>query len=190
MVKSISETKTNEYIILSNERLILKCFDTCKKNLNINYHFQNNTLKKVFSDYKMGEKIVQKQFYTIKSLNNDIVVAYENDKRQLFSDNDLPPSIIDIEFGLGDFHNGKSTALVKLSEGDKIIYKPNNGKISVSVNFLLDWINRFYPLGSYKYSILNKENYHWLEFIDYKNCRSKDELIQYYKISGFLLCLT
>jgi type 2 lantibiotic biosynthesis protein LanM len=44
-------------------------------------------------------------------------------------------------------------------------------------------------LRDYKYKVLEKGDYHWLQFIKYKECKSQKDLQKYYIRAGELLCI-
>ncbi|MBL4605024.1 MAG: type 2 lantipeptide synthetase LanM, partial [Flavobacteriaceae bacterium] len=91
--------------------------------------------------------------------------------------------------GLGDFHSGTCTAIVELSNNKKIVYKPTDGKVTEAYYQLLDWINNHYSLGNYRFKILNREKYQWLEFVEYDSCQTTEDLETYYKRAGFIIGL-
>lgn len=98
-------------------------------------------------------------------------------------------AVQDIKIGEGDFHNGFSTSMVFLENGDKLVFKPTNAAVSNSLFQFLDWINNHISLGNYKYKILNKRNFHWQEFVIGKSCNSENEIQSYYERAGYLLCI-
>jgi lantibiotic modifying enzyme len=50
-------------------------------------------------------------------------------------------------------------------------------------------MNCHFCLGNYKFTILNRREYHWLEFISHKSCKTEEDIELYYKRAGFILCL-
>ena len=53
----------------------------------------------------------------------------------------------------------------------------------------LDWIEKYYLLNFFKYAILEGKDYHWLEFVEYKDYQTKIELTEYYEKVGFIICI-
>lgn len=124
----------------------------------------------------------------IKEVENSFHVSSETlFNAKLISDSDI--LIKDIEVGEGDFHNGSSTSIVRLEDNNKLVYKPTNGKVSYPYFRFLDWIDNYFSLGSYRYKIINKDRYHWQEFVKKNSCCSNDELTKYYKRAGYTLCI-
>lgn len=121
-----------------------------------------------------------------------IIESYKDCSAELF-DNMLIENesiaVQDIKIGEGDFHNGFSTSIVFLENGNKLVFKPTNASISHSLFYFLDWINDHISLGDYKYQILNKKDYHWQEFVLGKPCNSESEIKRYYERAGYLLCI-
>ena len=179
---------TFEQVLLEHMNLYKEkddfCFDKYFKELEL------TNWKDFYNQFPAIENILKTQQKNIDVLYKEITKAFHRDKYFLLRDNLLDgEEFQDINIGQGDLHNGKSTALLTLEENKKIVYKPSSGKITIAYNSLLDWISKYFELGDYKYDILNKESYHWLEFVEYKECKSEEELKQYYKRSGFILCI-
>lgn len=99
-------------------------------------------------------------------------------------------AIIDIDTSLGDGHSGESTALIALSDGTKLIYKPRNLDTSVSYNLFIDWVNSRIDTKLKTLKCINLKNYGWLEFADHVPVNSDDELKEYYYKAGILLAVT
>lgn len=124
--------------------------------------------------------------------NSTIPKQYTKDLAALFQNgmiNDPISRIENIEIGMGDFHNGKSTAIVTLNNKRKIVFKPTNSQITNSYFKLLDWVNVKAELKQGKYKVLSVEDYHWLEFVDYKPCKTEHDLKKYYQKAGALICI-
>ena len=176
-----------EILLNKNERILVEELNRnyFKNENESDYNFILDSFKSKFS---LRNEIMNQQKNNIRFLYNEIINNFEKDKTSIIDFLSLSKTdILDIEVGMGDFHNGQSTAIIKLDQNNKIVYKPNSGKITQKFNLFLDWIDSNYPLGNYKYKVLDKENYHWLEFVRYKECETKDELVTYYKKCGLIL---
>ena len=135
-------------------------------------------------------------FFKIEESFNDsastIKKKYKKDVKILFSNgvvNNPLNRIEDIKVGMGDFHNGISTAIVTLNDKSKIVFKPTNSEVTSAYFKVLDWINKNAQLGLSKYKVLSVEDYHWLEFIDYQPCNTESDLKKYYEKAGALICV-
>lgn len=138
----------------------------------------------------LGE-VLPLQKNNIQKLYEKILYSYKNDSVDLFNNvlikhND--EEIQDIKIGEGDFHNGASTAIIDF-ENNNLVYKPTNGSISFPFFQLLDWFNDSFSLGNYRYHILNKNQYHWQEFVTGQPCNTEEEIKKYYERAGYLSCV-
>lgn len=188
--------KTFDFLCSSNERVLVESFNQHKKELSdpAFLSFQNVLLQTnwqiLFDKYPVVKRNLEQQKNNVSKLFSSIITAFEKDRACLANHkivNKPTCDIKDIEISMGDFHHGKSTAILELVDGKKIVYKPTNGGITKAYHKLLDWVNDYHPLGDYKYKILNQKEYHCLEFVDYKCCQSKEELEEYYNRAGFIL---
>lgn len=120
------------------------------------------------------------------NLNHDKIFFYEN---KIINNKTF--TLKKIENDLGDLHNGKSTVRIYSKENDSLIFKPTNGEVTIAYNNFLDWISSFINLGdNYKFNIINKEKYQWIEYVDYCQCNSIEDLKKYYTRAGFILFIT
>ncbi|KQM32213.1 type 2 lanthipeptide synthetase LanM [Chryseobacterium sp. Leaf201] len=99
-------------------------------------------------------------------------------------------NIINIKASLGDGHNGEGTALIYLSNGTKLIYKPRNVEITNSYNAFIDWINSNLYLDLKTFKVLNRQDYGWLEFIEDEKIDHEKDLHKYYQKAGILSAVT
>lgn len=128
--------------------------------------------------------------YIFKILNR-----FQEDKKSIIDTFNLSNinqnlKVVDIESSLGDAHNGEGTALVKLSDGTKLIYKPRNIEVTNSYNAFLDWLNVKLNLDLKTFKILHRENYGWIEFVEHEDICCEEELQEYYYKAGALLSIT
>lgn len=98
--------------------------------------------------------------------------------------------IEDIDISLGDGHNGESTALITLSDGTKLIYKPRNIDTTISYNLFIEWVNYKLKIKLKTLKCICYESYGWLEFVHYEEINSSDELQEYYYKAGILSAVT
>lgn len=104
--------------------------------------------------------------------------------------NSLNIKIVDIQLSLGDGHNGEGTALVQLSDGTKLIYKPRNVEVTNSYNNFIDWVNSNLEVDLKTFKVLNCGDYGWLEFVKHEEVDFEEELEEYYYKAGMLLAIT
>ncbi|WP_164215652.1 type 2 lanthipeptide synthetase LanM family protein [Virgibacillus sp. YIM 98842] len=100
-------------------------------------------------------------------------------------------SVDAVEMGMGDSHRkGASVAKITVNNNVTFIYKPRNLDIDDQYQQLIQWFNKlegsqhlFVP------SIINKKEYGWVEFIDYKACNSLEQVKRFYSRIGTQLAL-
>lgn len=146
-------------------------------------------------DYPVLDKMLKKNVYNFSDYILKIVNRFQQDSQKIITTFNISSGIdnlkiIDIEANLGDGHNGESTALVYLSDGTKIIYKPRNVAITNSYNSFIDWINSKLNTDIKIFKVLECGVYGWLEFIKYEKVNSENDLKEYYNKAGMLLAVT
>ncbi len=101
------------------------------------------------------------------------------------------PLVIHIESGKGDFHFlGRSVAIINFSNGYKIVYKPRNLDVHHKWNELLQWfVTNGITMDYYKYRILSRSNYGWMEYLYPKECESEVQVQRFYQRSGANLAI-
>lgn len=189
--------KTNDAICSLYEKSIIALLSVSianNKDLIFEDFFEdlkNNDWKNLGQLFPVLEEILPLQKNNIQQLFEKIMLSYKNDSVDLFNNGLIKQKdgeIQDIKIGEGDFHNGASTAIVDFGN-NHLVYKPTNGAISFPFFQLLDWFNDSFSLGDYKYQILNKNQYHWQEFVTEKPCNTEEEIKKYYQKAGYLCCV-
>jgi type 2 lantibiotic biosynthesis protein LanM len=194
--KTHYEDKIKNYVFDANERVMIDYLRTYKKEES-SYFFENDlkdldndVWKDLCAKFPAMKNTFLRQKQDIGHLLKVIVEEF-NKNKLLLEDNGIIKSdmISDINVGMGDLHNGKSTAIVELEQNEKLVYKPNSGRITLAYNTFLDWLNTHVSLGNYKYKVLDNGDHHWLEFVDYEGCQKEEEIQLYYVRAGFILCV-
>jgi type 2 lantibiotic biosynthesis protein LanM len=98
--------------------------------------------------------------------------------------------ISEIDISVGDGHNGEGTAIIYLSDGTRLIYKPRNIEVTNSYNAFIKWINHSLNVDLQVFKILSRKKYGWLEFVKYEEIDSESDLKEYYFKAGILLAVT
>lgn len=188
--------KISDLLLLSNERVLFENFSRYKDEYNNSFSLYIEGVqilgwKPLYVQFPVTEFTFQKEKTKLKNFLNEIVNAFQEDKEELIKNKLIRDSPIkDIEVGAGDTHKGKATAIISLENGQKLIYKPTEAKISSAYYQFMDWLGKSYPLGEYRYKIINKETYHWQEFVVNKTCTDLAELKKYYNRAGAVLAVT
>ncbi|OCA71183.1 type 2 lanthipeptide synthetase LanM [Chryseobacterium arthrosphaerae] len=92
----------------------------------------------------------------------------------------------DIILNAGDKHNGETTVILKFAKSYKVVYKPTNLEVTDAFNDLLDWVGDNLVIPLKKFKIINKEEYGWMEFVEYKECETLNDIEEYYEKAGII----
>lgn len=99
--------------------------------------------------------------------------------------------ITSIRSSLGDTHcQGRSVKIVKLSSGQKLVYKPRNLAVEVHFGHFVSWFN--HAAGDEMIrcvETLNRETHGWCEHIDHLPVSDADDLANYFKRLGALMAV-
>jgi type 2 lantibiotic biosynthesis protein LanM len=191
------QEKTNSAICSLYEKSIIELLSVSianNKDLIFEDFFEDlkrNDWKNLGQLFPVLGEVLPLQKNNIQKLYEKILRSYKNDSVDLFNNGLIKHNdeeIQDIKIGEGDFHNGSSTAIIDF-ENNNLVYKPTNGTISFPFFQLLDWFNDSFSLGNYKYHILNKNQYHWQEFVTEQPCNTEEEIKKYYERAGYLSCV-
>ncbi len=192
------ENDIYDFLINSFEKVIIEGFNSFKgeNNTESYYLFSEELLKTnwnyLYNKYPLLQfKIENNREKTNKSILH-VLKNFQQDFKNLNQCFllDKIEKINSFKFGLGDFHNGLSTSLLCFSENKKIVFKPTKGGITLAYHDFLDIIDTLLPLGKYRYNVLCKNDYHWLEFINLESFKESSDLNLYYERVGYLLCIT
>lgn len=158
-----------EFVVVTNLLLGVKypVLDKILCTIVNNYltHIQN-----IFSNFSKDFNLISKSF-SLKINRNYTIIK-------------------DIDTSLGDGHDGESTALITLSDGTKLIYKPRNIDTTYSYNLFIDWVNNKLNINLKTIKCVNCGSYGWLEFVLYEALNTPEELQEYYYKAGILLIVT
>ncbi|MFC3811766.1 type 2 lanthipeptide synthetase LanM [Lacihabitans lacunae] len=142
-------------------------------------------------DYPVLDKILMIKTNNFSKHIENIFTRFQEDIEKLKTKFNLGKiKIVDIDTGLGDGHNGEGTALLHLSDGTKLIYKPRNIGITNSYNSFIDWVNLKLKTDLKTFKIVDCVNYGWIEFVRSEKLNSDEDLKEYYFKSGILLAVT
>lgn len=142
-------------------------------------------------NYPVLDKILKLKVNNFLNHIHHIINRFQKDVETIkFTFNLDDVKIIDIDVSLGDGHNGEGTALVYLSDGTKLIYKPRNIEITNSYNSFIDWVNFKLKIDLKTFKVLDCRNYGWIEFVNYEEVNLEDDLQEYYYKAGILLAVT
>ncbi|MFH1648400.1 MAG: type 2 lanthipeptide synthetase LanM [Patescibacteria group bacterium] len=101
-----------------------------------------------------------------------------------------PKGISEIESGLSDYHCGRNSVKIIVTEsGRKVVYKPRRVLSEKYFYQLVDWINTNTKTSVKIPKISDMKQYGWMEYIPHKKCNKKRNVCKYYYNMGSVLCL-
>lgn len=102
-----------------------------------------------------------------------------------------PGALAELTIGAGDTHRqGRSVAILRFVDGQRLVYKPRSLAIDQHFQELLLWLNQqgaqppFRPL-----TILDRQEYGWVEFVAATACTNAAEIERFYQRQGGYLAL-
>ncbi len=102
-----------------------------------------------------------------------------------------PGPLVEVRTGSGDAHQrGRSVAVLRFSNGAKIVYKPRPLSAHAHFNDAVAWLNQEIPgLDLRTLAMLDQGRYGWVEFAHHRSCADRAEVERYYRRQGALLAL-
>ncbi len=99
--------------------------------------------------------------------------------------------IAEFETDLSDPHNdGKTVAILRFTNGFRVVYKPRSVEMAAAFNLILDWLNAKAPeIRLKKIDIVERDGYGWCQHVTYSACDNYQQVERYYNRLGMLLCL-
>lgn len=98
--------------------------------------------------------------------------------------------IENIVSGLSDLHGGKTVKHIYFSTGVSIIYKPKNIDIDRAYYSFSSWINdKFKKKTLLPLKTICKQEYGWVEYLQYSPINNSSELPEFYYNAGVFLCV-
>lgn len=167
---------------------------TALKNSNFNA-FVENLSASLAINYPVLDKILKKKTDNFTQHIFKIINRFGKDRKNIINTFSLKIKthdlkIADINATIGDGHNGEGTALVTLSDGTNLIYKPRNVGLTKSYNAFIYWVNSKLNADLKTFKVLDCDQYGWLEWVNNEEVGSEGDLQEYYYKAGVLLAVT
>ena len=103
---------------------------------------------------------------------------------------DAGDQISALQIGGDTHHHGRAVTMVSFASGRKITYKPRNLQIDLVFQEYLDWFNREkVDVNFLQLNIINKNDYGWIQFVDYQKTTDEKEYLDFYRNLGALLAV-
>lgn len=102
----------------------------------------------------------------------------------------IQDELIDIKWGISDLHNAGEQVHILTFPSGQLVYKPRSGKMLTAYNEFLQKLNHEITYPHYIQSTLDKDDYHWVEFIQHRKCQNSAEIEKYYYRLGSLMAVS
>ena len=152
-------------------------------------------LKYIESIYRLYPELVRLLGLCVLNFSNYLNEIIKNTEKSIESIGnafgDLG-SLLRLEFGMGDSHNGGKSVVMMTFESNKVVYKPRNMQLEKAYCELLSWLNAqdisdFYHLKAFK--VLCGANSGYMEYIENAPCDDEEDVHRFYRRIGQLLCV-
>ncbi|PES67313.1 type 2 lantipeptide synthetase LanM [Bacillus cereus] len=152
-----------------------------------------DALEFIYKEYPVLSRIlIIRTNYYVNAIT-EALTRFEEDWDQINKSLKLDAlSLKSIVVGLGDSHQqGRSVMRFKFEKNTEILYKPKPLTVAIYFHELLDWINKKGFTPKLKgYNILNRQDYAWEECIQHQECKTHEQIENYYKrLGGYLSVL-
>lgn len=158
--------------------------------------YENNLIQqeeqdRIFRKYPVMKFLIDNRRTTIVKLICEIISRYSKDRNSISRMICKNCGIIDsISINCGDTHNhGKCVAIIDVSVGDKIVYKPRSLAIDLAYEKIAQWLYKKGALQIMTAKSCEYKEYGWQEFIESKCCNDRDEVVRYCTRLGILLAI-
>ncbi|MCU4885166.1 type 2 lanthipeptide synthetase LanM family protein [Bacillus cereus] len=152
-----------------------------------------DALEFIYKEYPVLSRILMIRTNYYVNAITEALTRFEEDWDQINQSLKLDAlSLKSIAVGLGDSHQqGRSVMRFKFEKNKEILYKPKSLTVAIYFHELLDWINKKGFTPKLKgHNILNRQGYVWEECIQHRECKTQDQIENYYKrLGGYLAIL-
>jgi len=147
--------------------------------------------KTFFSEYSyLSRLIFTRGLFWVKntnkflgSLNNDYEDILEKIKVESFV-------VENITSNLSETHNlGQNVMVIETNNQRKFLYKQRSTDVEEKFFDLIEYLNTNLTIKQYVPWLINKEDRSWVEYIDFKESKSVEDVRNYYKRCGYFLSL-
>lgn len=119
----------------------------------------------------------------LKNLEKD----YSEIKKVFFRNEDFF-DIKEIDIGISDSHKkGKVVSILRFDNGIKLVYKPRPLDVEKVYNNFLNKLSKGCKYPMFVMNIIDRCSHGWEQFIEFRNCKTKEELHRYFYRFGVLI---
>lgn len=157
-------------------------------------HLLSNGLEAFFQKYPVLGKLTGETMVRLTETYEQFMLCLRKDwgdLEEFFNKGRPLGSVTHLDPALSDPHDGgRRTICLSFQSGKKILYKPKSQEMMHAFSSLLSWCNQRMAEAQFKHpSVLCRQGYGWVSFIDHLPCNHETEVEQYYQQAGMLLFL-
>lgn len=181
------------YMLTNNQRQVEE--KSRKIYLEFVCSMQTGGFVKVLKNYPVLARIISVLTMQLSNVNarfiNRFVADYSELKQHFFAEESIG-KLSSIGTSVSDRHKGgDGVVILTFDNEEKLVYKPKNLDLAENYDKLIGWINHEgYPHDFKRIKTLNRPEYGWMKFFQFKPCNTLKEVQEYYLRAGSLLCLT
>ncbi|WP_107365127.1 type 2 lanthipeptide synthetase LanM family protein [Streptomyces aidingensis] len=151
-------------------------------------------LARLFGRYPVLARLLGQTAEGTAEAAAELLTRFRADRKRIVADllrGHDPGPLVTVETGHGDPHQrGRSTALLRFTDGTVVVYKPRPLDQHVFLARMADWLDGKVPgLGLRVPATVTGDGYGWMEFITHRPCRSVPEVARFHRRQGGLLAL-
>lgn len=136
-------------------------------------------LNDLFSLYPVLERRINEIIQNAIDIYKEVIERIEKDADVLMKKFNITEKgfvVNHLSTDFSDSHKkGRRVFCVEFVSGDKILYKPRSLQNEIKLQEITNYFYRICNLGSYEYSILDKEMYGWCEIVIQRDCKSMEQ---------------
>lgn len=206
VIESAVLSLKQELVGIAAKTLIYEIHDAKEQNLlpevsdNEQYAFYDElfmdikNVRELLTKYPVLRDIILRKLETKIELLEQFLANLEYSRERIQSEFNIQVKYLnDIIWGTGgDSHNnGKSVLVFVVNKDKKMVYKPHSLQPDLQLEQFYAWINNHTEIQTKMHicKTIDCGSYGWQEFVIANECKSEDEVLEYYYRIGVLICL-
>lgn len=150
-----------------------------------------NYIEDLSETYPCLFRMMLEETESLSSNYFEVLESLEKDKEEIadmFCNGKKFRGVKEFTSSFSDSHkNGKMVFFIELDNKTKILYKPRNLMTEIVFQKFAGWLGRKCNIEFRDYKISEKGSYGWEEYIPYKECKTENEVKQFYTRIGVYL---
>lgn len=141
----------------------------------------------LFTHFPILCRCVEEKVRSLASYYAEVLTHFEEDReklKEMCGEAAEQCGVLNKSKITGDFsdlhQNGKQVLKIKFDNGTELFYKPRSMENEKSYQELLDWISRRTGTTQRSYPFLSFPDHSWSSAVEYKSCKTEEQLKRYY----------